>query len=36
MIIMAAFFTIIALIGWGIVIFLYTPKGKRWLDEMNH
>lgn len=33
MIILAVFFTIVAAVAGGILFFLYTPRGKRWLKD---
>lgn len=30
----AAFFTIIVLVAGGLLLFTYTPKGKRWLKNL--
>lgn len=36
MIVMAVFFTINAVIAGSILLFLLTPRGKRWRDGLNH
>lgn len=35
MIVMAVFFTIVAVIGLSILLFLHTPRGKRWMNGLD-
>ena len=30
---LAVFFTVISIMAEGFLIFLYTPRGKRWLRD---